>query len=84
MRKSELLHLAVGGTEIAVRVTPGAASNTVKLGDGQMQIRVTAIPEFGKATKAAQKLLAHALGIAPSRLNLIRGQTSRSKVFRID
>jgi len=30
-----------------------------------------------------QKILAKALGIPKSRLTLIRGQTSRDKVFRI-
>jgi uncharacterized protein YggU (UPF0235/DUF167 family) len=31
-----------------------------------------------------QKLLAKQLGLAKSRLTLIRGQTSRDKVFRVD
>ena len=84
MRKGELLHLAVGGTDLVVRVTPGASKNMVKLVENRVQIRVTAVPESGKATRAALKLLAHALGIAPSRLTLVRGQTARSKVFRID
>ena len=37
----------------------------------------------GPLRKAAQKLLAKALGLPKSRLELIRGQTSRDKVFRI-
>lgn len=78
----DLSALALPGREIAVRVTPGAASAGVEAGD-PMKIRVTDVPEKGKATAAAQALLAKALGIAPSRLALVRGATARDKVFRI-
>jgi len=42
------------------------------------------VPENGKANAAVQKLLARALGIAKSRLILIRGHTAREKVFQVD
>ena len=47
-------------------------------------IRVTCVPEDGKANKAVTRLLAKALGVAPSRLVLIRGMTGRDKVFKVD
>ena len=37
-----------------------------------------------KATAAAQKLLASALGVAPTRLTLTRGAAARDKRFRLD
>jgi uncharacterized protein YggU (UPF0235/DUF167 family) len=40
-------------------------------------------PEDGKATEAVRDLLARALGLAPSRVELLRGATSREKQFRI-
>ncbi len=77
--------LAVPGTEIAVRVTPKASRNAVKRGeDGQIRVYVTVLPEGGKANAAVQKLLAKALGVAKSRLVLVRGQTARDKVFRVE
>ena len=38
----------------------------------------------GKATAAVCALLATALGVAKSRLVLVRGVTSRDKVFRLE
>lgn len=72
------------GTEIAVRVTPKASRNAVvQDGDG-LRVYVTVVPEGGKANAAVAKLLAKTLGIAKSRLTLVRGQTARDKVFRVD
>lgn len=80
---AELSHLAQDGAQIAVRVTPRARRNAVELRDGQIRISVTTAPEGGKATAAVQKLLARALGVAPSRLELLRGATGRDKLFRL-
>ncbi len=81
---SELSHLATPGTEIAVRVTPKASRNAVVVEDGAIRVYVTVVPEGGKATAAVVKLLAKALGVAKTRLTLIRGETARDKVFRLD
>ena len=80
----DLAHLAVEGAEFAVRVTPGAARNAVVERDGVLRITVTAAPENGKANAAVTQLLARALGVAPSALTLLRGETSREKLFRYD
>ncbi|THD76403.1 DUF167 domain-containing protein [Thalassobius vesicularis] len=80
----ELEHLAETGTEIAVRVTPKASRNALVVEDGAIRVYVTTVPEGGKATADVQKLLAKAMGVAKSRLVLVRGATSRDKVFRVD
>lgn len=80
----DLAHLAVEGAEFAVRVTPGAARNAVIERDGELRITVTAPPENGKANTAVTQLLARALGVAPSTLTLLRGVTSREKLFRYE
>ncbi|MGH1356186.1 MAG: DUF167 domain-containing protein [Thalassovita sp.] len=80
---TDLSHLAAPGTEIAVRVTPKASRNKIVVQDGAIRVYVTTVPENGKATAAVQKLLAKSMGLAKSRLTLIRGQTSRDKVFRV-
>lgn len=81
---TDLAHLATPGTEIAVRVTPRASRTAIRIENDQIRVYVTTAPEGGKANAAVQKLLAKALGIAKSRLTLIRGQTARDKVFRVD
>jgi uncharacterized protein YggU (UPF0235/DUF167 family) len=48
-----------------------------------LQIRTTAPPADGKANKAVMKMLAKHLGVAPSTLTLLRGETQRSKQFLI-
>ncbi|MBW6506941.1 MAG: DUF167 domain-containing protein [Rhodobacteraceae bacterium] len=84
MTPSELAHLATPGAEIAVRVTPKASRNAVVAEGGLVRVYVTVVPEGGKATAAVVKLLAKALGVAKTRLTLVRGETSRDKVFRLD
>ncbi|MDR5651154.1 DUF167 domain-containing protein [Ruixingdingia sedimenti] len=83
MDDPDLTTLAEPGAEIAVRVTPRASRNAVVVQDGQVRVLVTTVPEDGKANKAVVKLLARALGIAPSRLELVRGATARDKTFRV-
>ncbi len=79
----DLSDMAQEGAEIVVRVTPKASRNVVELKEGQIRVYVTVVPEGGKANAAVQKLLAKTLGIAKSRLRLIRGDTARDKVFRV-
>lgn len=77
----DLGYLARTGAEITVRVTPKASRNSIQLRDGQLRVTVTVVPENGKANDAVQRLLAVAMGIAPSQLQLKRGQMSREKMF---
>jgi uncharacterized protein len=79
-----LSHLAQPGSTIAIRVTPNARRAGVELVDGQIRVAVTETPEAGKATEAARAALAKALGVAKTRLTLVRGATSRDKLFRLD
>lgn len=81
---TDLRHLARPGAEIAVRVTPRASRNAVVLDGETIRVLVTVVPEDGKANAAVVKLLAKALGVAKTRLALLRGATSRDKVFRLD
>jgi uncharacterized protein YggU (UPF0235/DUF167 family) len=83
-RMADLSHLALSGTTLAVRVTPNARRAGVELSEATIRISVTVIPEDGRATEAARAALAKALGVAKTRLTLLRGATSRDKVFRLD
>ncbi|MBV1690003.1 DUF167 domain-containing protein [Novosphingobium sp. G106] len=76
--------LVDGEGRLAVRVTPGARVETLEIADGRLLAKVRAKPEDGKANAAVIALLATGLGIAHSRLVLLRGATSREKLFRIN
>lgn len=69
---------------LALRVTPNAGAEALSIEDGQLRARVTAVPEDGRANKAVVALVARALGVAPARVELVRGATARDKVLRIE
>jgi uncharacterized protein YggU (UPF0235/DUF167 family) len=70
---------------LAVRVQARARRNEfVEEADGSLRVRVTAAPEGGAANRAVIALLAEALDTAPSRIELVRGASSRDKLFRIE
>lgn len=83
MSLPDLSALAVPGARLAVRATPRARSEGIEPGD-PLRIRVTAPADEGRANEAVRQVLAKALGIAPSRLTLLRGHTSRDKLFQIE
>ena len=72
-------------TAFSVRVQPGATHNRV-LGfrDGTLRVSVAAPPRDGKANAALLSLLAETLGVARSRLRIVRGHSSRDKVVAVD
>lgn len=81
---TDLTQLALPGATFAVRVTPNARRAGVEAVDGTIRVAVTETPEAGRATEAARDSLAKALGVAKTRLSLVRGATSRNKLFRLD
>lgn len=68
---------------LAVRVTPGARIEALEIVEGRLIAKVRAKPQEGKANDAVRDLLAGVLELAPSRLELLRGATSREKQFRV-
>jgi uncharacterized protein (TIGR00251 family) len=77
---SEPTKETTAGIEIAVRVQPKASrTEIVGLHDGRIKVAVTAAPEDGKANRAVRKLIAATLGVSASRVELLRGATSRNK-----
>jgi uncharacterized protein (TIGR00251 family) len=69
---------------LAVRVQPRSSRNEVlDVRNGRLLIRTTAAPTDGKANKAVVRLVASYLGIAPSRIRLVRGQARRDKLLSI-
>ncbi len=52
--------------------------------DGSLTIYTKAPAIEGRANLAAAKLLAKHLGVAPSKVKLLRGTSSKYKIFEID
>lgn len=69
-----------------VRVTPKASRNEVQIESidpPRLRVKVTVVPEDGKANAAVVKLMSKQMKLAKSRFELLSGATSRDKVFRI-
>jgi uncharacterized protein YggU (UPF0235/DUF167 family) len=75
--------LADAAGRLALHVTPGARVESVALGEGKLAVKVRAKPAEGAANEAVLRLLADALGVAPSALTLLRGATSREKLVQL-
>jgi uncharacterized protein len=74
---------------VAVRVKPGASRTRVGgrydgPGGPALVVAVSAPAVDGRATEAARRALAEALGVRPARVTLRSGATSRDKLFAVE
>jgi uncharacterized protein (TIGR00251 family) len=69
---------------LAVRVQPGASTDAILGWQGRaLRVRVSAPAREGRANAAVARLLAEALGVPPSTVELARGAAGRDKLFRL-
>lgn len=74
---------------IIVHLTPKASQNKVEgwtedvKGEKVLRVKVTAVPESGKANDALIKLLSAFFKVPKSKISLIRGASSRIKYIEI-
>lgn len=68
---------------LGVRVTPRAAADRIAVEDGKVRAWVTAPPDKGKANRAVIALVAKALGVPKSAVEIVRGETAREKLVRV-
>jgi uncharacterized protein (TIGR00251 family) len=72
------------GALLSVKLQPRASRN--EIGDplgGELRIKVTAPPVDAAANEALVRLLAERLGCPRSKVELLRGQTSRHKLVKL-
>lgn len=70
---------------LAVKVQPRASRNEISgLHGAELKIAVTAPPVDSAANAAVVALLAETLGLSRRAVTLVRGETSRHKVVRLD
>lgn len=83
-----MLRATQDGVTLAVRVQPGARKTVIAgiYGEGaaaQLKIAVQAPPLEGRANSAVIAFLAQAFSLPKSSIELISGETGRSKVLRL-
>ncbi len=73
------------GVVLYVRLSPNASSNRLDgvlvqaSGENRLKVKITVVPEKGKANQALLKLLSKKLRYPPRDLEIIRGRTDRNK-----
>ncbi|MEM5493694.1 DUF167 family protein [Hoeflea sp. AS16] len=78
------------GAELAVRLTPAASTDRIEglvedaAGVVRLKARVRAVAENNKANRALEKLIAKQLRIRKTAVRVVSGETSRSKIIRIE
>lgn len=66
-------------------VKPGAKAPGIVVGaDGSIIVRVREPATEGKANEAVRRAIARAIGTPPSAVTLLRGASSRRKLFSIE
>jgi uncharacterized protein (TIGR00251 family) len=71
--------------QIDVHLRPrGRRDQLMGMRDGVLRARVTAPPVDGRANKALRRLIAKQVGIAPSRVIVVRGEKSPNKVVKVE
>jgi uncharacterized protein (TIGR00251 family) len=69
---------------IKVKVKPNAKKEEIKkIEDDYYEVKVTVVPEKGKANKKVVELLSKYFKVPKSRIVLVRGEASREKIFDI-
>lgn len=70
--------------QLRVRVQPRASRNAIEKSAEGLKVWVSAPPTDGQANRAVEELVAKAMGLAKSRVRVIRGETSREKVLEVE
>ena len=69
---------------INVRVSPRSSKNEVaQMPDGNLKIKMTAVPVDGKANEALIKILSRYFNVAKSHIKIKKGLTGRDKIVEI-
>ena len=71
--------------KIQVKVTPRSSCNKVeKIDDKHYKVRVTTVPEKGKANFQVIKLLSKYFNISKSQIEVIHGKATLNKIVEIE
>jgi len=78
------LRVAADGLRLAVWAAPGRGrSSLAGVVDGRLRVRVAAPPVEGRANRELVRFLADTLGLPPSALAVVAGESGRRKTIAI-
>ena len=68
------------GFSINIRIIPNSSKNCMIIEEDLIKVKVTAQPIEGKANKALIEFLSKELKIPKSKIEIVKGETSKDKV----
>lgn len=69
---------------IEIQVQPKSSHDEISgFQNGRVKVKVTAPPEGGKANEKVREIIGKAFGVAKSKVEIVRGGTSRLKRVRV-
>lgn len=79
------IRISTHGAVLDISVSPNAKrTEVVGLHDGALRVRLAAQPVEGQANAALLRWLSNELGVPLSRVEMLRGDTSRRKQVQVD
>lgn len=90
MDAAKCYRLSPSGLSLFVRVTPNGGRNQIEGvearddGTAVLRVRVSAVPDKGKANSAVVSLLAKALKLPKSSVRVVTGETARLKTLAVE
>lgn len=73
------------GIQFSAAIQPRASRNQILgIHNHCLKIKLTSPPVDGAANQACIKFLAKAFGISPSRVAIVKGETSRNKIIQFE
>ena len=70
--------------DILVKVKPGCRTEELKIiSDHEWHVKIRAKPVDGEANRYLIKFLSEKLGIPKSKINIIKGETARTKIIAL-
>ena len=68
-------------TFLTIKAHPNSSKSEIKLTDYDIDVYINESPDKGKANKAIIKLLSKVLSIPTSKIVLVKGQKSKTKIL---
>lgn len=69
---------------IQVQIQPGSSKDQIiGLHNGRLKIKISAPPVDGKANQNLIEFIAKALGVSKSKIEIVKGRTSKLKTLKI-
>lgn len=69
---------------IQVQIQPGSSKDQIiGLHNGRLKIKISAPPVDGKANQNLIEFIAKALGVSKSKIDIVKGRTSKLKTLKI-